>query len=71
MSIIGERLKSLRGNKNKTLDKVAVELGITPSALSNYESGIRIPRDGIKARLAGYYGVSIESIFFENIVHET
>ena len=60
---IGEKLRRLRGEK--TLDTVAQIVGITPSALSNYENGIRIPRDEIKVRLAGYYNMSVKSIFFD------
>jgi len=60
--IIGERLIVLRADKNR--QDVAKELGISLSALQMYENGKRIPRDEIKARIAKYYQVSIESIFF-------
>ena len=33
-------------------------------AISQYESGARVPRDEIKVRIAKYYGVSVESLFF-------
>lgn len=59
---IGEKLKKLR--KNESRKKVAEKLGITESSLSNYENDYRIPRDEIKKKIAFYYGVSIESIFF-------
>lgn len=59
---IGEKLKNLR--KNESRKKVAEKLGITESSLSNYENDYRIPRDEIKKKIACYYGVSIESIFF-------
>jgi transcriptional regulator with XRE-family HTH domain len=58
----GEKLKALRGNR--TLKEVAESIGITPSALCNYESGIRVPRDEVKIRLANYYKKSVSSIFF-------
>ena len=61
-------LKRLRGEKPLVI--VATSVGITPSALSNYESGIRVPRDQIKVKLANYYVVSVESIFFTDIEHE-
>lgn len=65
---VNDRLKAARGDR--TLREVAASIGITPSALSNYESGIRVPRDRIKVKLAGYYGVTIDSLFFENYTHE-
>lgn len=61
--LIAERLLNLRGEK--TIKQVASSIGITESALSNYEHGIRIPRDSIKIRIAQYYGVSVQSIFFD------
>lgn len=59
---IADNLKALRGNTS--LAEVAKAIGVTPAAMSNYEQGIRIPRDEVKKRLADYYGVSVESIFF-------
>lgn len=64
---IGEKLVILRGKK--TQKEVAEALGITPSALGNYEAGIRVPRDEIKKKIACYYKVSIASIFFDDTLH--
>lgn len=60
----GERLRALRLNKGKTLESAAKEIGITPSALGNYENNFRIPRDEVKIKIAKYYNVSIEYLFF-------
>lgn len=59
---IGERLKALRGEIKPS--KVCADLNISRSALTMYETGKRIPRDEVKAKLAQYYKSSIESIFF-------
>ena len=59
---IGEKLKKLRGEK-KTKD-VAKDLGITISALSNYENDYRVPRDETKRKIVNYYKKSVEEIFF-------
>lgn len=67
---IGDILVSLRQKKGKTLAEVAADLDITPSALSNYENGARIPRDAIKIRLADYYNKSVATIFFAKDVHD-
>ena len=61
---IGERLVGLRGDKKQ--EEVAMAIGISRSALAMYESGGRIPRDEIKVRLAGYYKVSVQDLFFTN-----
>lgn len=59
---IGRRLANLRGGQ--TQSEVAKEIGVCVSAINNYENGVRIPRDDIKIRLAKYFGVTVESIFF-------
>ena len=59
---IAEKLKALRGDVSQA--EVARAVGITPAAMANYEQGTRIPRDEVKKRLAKYYGVTVESIFF-------
>lgn len=59
---IGEYLRTLRGEK--TPNEVCSALNISRSALTMYETGKRIPRDEVKAKLAHYYKSSIESIFF-------
>ena len=61
---IGEKLKKLGGRK-KSKD-FAKDIGITISALSNYENDYRIPRDETKRKIAKYYKRSVEEIFFEN-----
>lgn len=59
---IAKRLVELRGETSQK--DVANAVGISISALAMYESGQRIPRDEIKVRLADYFNVSIESIFY-------
>ena len=64
---IGKKLASLRGDK--TQEEVARAVGISVSAIGMYESGKRIPRDGVKIALANYYGMNIQSLFFDEDVH--
>ena len=64
---IGKKLASLRGDK--TQEEVARAVGISVSAIGMYESGKRIPRDGVKIALANYYGMNIQSLFFDENVH--
>lgn len=59
---IGKKLRVLRGSR--TMDEVAIACGITRSAVSNYENGQRIPADDVKQKLARYYGVTVDELFF-------
>lgn len=61
---IGKYLKELRGNKS--LADVALEIGILPSTLSNYENDYRIPNDENKKKLANYYKKTVDAIFFRD-----
>ncbi|OYD08606.1 helix-turn-helix domain-containing protein [Paludifilum halophilum] len=60
---IAQKLLHLRGDKRR--EEVAKAVGISVSALQMYENARRIPRDDIKVKLAGYYGVSVEELFFD------
>lgn len=62
---IGERLRGLRKKRKMTIADVAARLGIAPSTLTAYELGIRTPRDGVKEKIADYYGKSVSAIFFD------
>lgn len=66
MKQAGEKLKELRGCRTQT--GVARAVGITPSALSMYESGERVPRDEVKERLCAYYGVPVPEVFYPGTV---
>ena len=67
---IGQKLKSLRLDKKKTLNEVAEAINISPSALSMYECDQRVPRDNIKIALADYYKKPISKIFFARETHD-
>ena len=60
---IGRRLRELRGIRTRT--GTAKEIGISYSALSKYEDGLKLPSDRTKAMIANYYGVTVQSIFFD------
>lgn len=59
---IGSRLKALRGTRSQ--QEVAQAVGVTPMAISLYESGERIPRDEVKVKLAEYFKTTVNAIFF-------
>lgn len=59
---MGKKLKVLRGSKSK--EEVAYKVGITTAALTNYETGTRMPKDEIKIKLADFYGLTVQELFF-------
>lgn len=64
MEDIAQRLKDARDKKGCSVEEVAKACDITPSAVQNYECGIRVPRDSVKIALAKFYGVSVQKLFF-------
>lgn len=66
MTNFAEKLIALRGNK--TQQEVADAIGVSVSAIGMYEIGERTPKDAIKVRLAKFYGVTVETIFFTDDV---
>ena len=63
MEEIGRRLRQLRGDRTQA--EIAQEIGVTPMAISQYESGNRMPKGPIMMRLARVFGVSVEDLFFK------
>jgi len=63
---MGERvvLIKLRGDMSRST--VAKQLGITPQMLGAIERGVRSPSLMLAKKIAVYYGVSIDDIFFED-----
>ncbi len=59
---VAERLIEARGDIPRQV--VANAVGISVSAISMYECGARIPRDSIKIKLAEFYNMSVEDLFF-------
>ena len=59
---IGSTLRKLRGKKSRA--DVAMNVGISISALEMYEKGERVQRDEIKLHIAQFYGKSVQEIFF-------
>jgi len=64
-----EYLIKLRGAKKRP--EVAKSLGITPQALGNFERGQRTPSLILAKKIADYYGVSLEDIFFNHDRHKS
>ena len=59
---IGMKLRELRGDTRREV--VAAACNVSAQAIALYENAGRIPRDDIKIKLAKFYGVSVQSIFY-------
>lgn len=59
---IAEILRNIRGDRTQA--EMAELVGVTVSAIANYEGGTRIPRDETKLRYAEISGMPIEKIFY-------
>ena len=60
--VIAKRLRELRWERSQI--EVAMAIGVTKGAISMYECGDRVPSDDIKVKLADYYGVTVQEIFY-------
>ena len=63
MAKAGQRLRELRGIRTRT--GVARDLHMAYSTLQSYEDGKRVPAGKVMQKIADYYGVTAESIFFD------
>jgi len=59
-----QKLIKLRGNRSRP--PIAKEIGITPQMLGMIERGERTPSLPLAKKIADYYGVTVEEIFFDN-----
>lgn len=63
-----ETLKELRLEKGLSQKEVADAVGITQSMLAMLERGERSGSDLTKAKLANFYGKTVDSIFFARYI---
>ena len=64
-----EKMVALRGDRSQK--QVAKELGIPHSTYAMIESGHRFPRKELQAKLAKYFDVTVDELFFGKNDHET
>lgn len=61
---IGEKLLALRTKAGLTQQELSDAIDVTVSAIGMYERNERIPRDEIKIRLARFFKVTVDDLFF-------
>lgn len=59
-------MRELRISASLKIEDVANSVQISRSTLNMYELGLRIPEDNIKMKLARFYGLSVDQLFFDN-----
>lgn len=59
---IADRLRNLRGSRPR--EEVALACGVTANAISMYETANRVPNDEIKLKLARFFNVSVQELFY-------
>ena len=65
MKGFGKRIKQLRQAKELNQSQLAEELGISTSAVSQYELEERIPRDETKIKIATFFNKKLVIFFLE------
>lgn len=66
MKSIGEKLATLRNDRNLTQKELGIEVGVSTASIAMYELDERVPRDEIKKRIANFFGKTVQEIFFLN-----
>lgn len=60
MASFAQRLTLLRESKDLKKKDLALVLNVSPACISQYESGTYMPGHDILARIAQYFGVSVD-----------
>ncbi len=64
---IGLKMKQFRSRKKMTQLDLAKILGVSKSAVANYEQGIRAPKQDLLFKMADVFGVSLDEFFPEQL----
>lgn len=64
MKSIGEKLATLRNDRNLTQKELGIEVGVSTASIAMYELDERVPRDEIKKRISNFFGKTVQEIFF-------
>lgn len=65
------KMLALRKALGKTQDEVAKDIGITQSSYAMIEGGYRHPRKDVQKKLADYFGVTVDELFFADNNHNS
>lgn len=60
----GKKIQELRKERGLSAEELSKVLGTSASAINMYECGKRMPRDEIKIKIAEFFGLTVECIFY-------
>ena len=60
----GQKIRLARVTRFMSQKQAAAQFGVSPSAWSQYEADMRMPRDTLKPKIAEFCGESVQSLFF-------
>jgi len=70
-NILGDNIAALRAfgkNGNRiTQGELGEALGLSASIISQYEQGTRVPTEENKARIAAYFGVTVDDLYSDKL----
>ena len=67
MNVPNHRLEKLRKNAKLSQKQLADKIGVSQSMIARIEAGERDPRTDIKIKLASFFNVSVEWLFYEHL----
>lgn len=65
-----KHLIGLRESHGLTQEQLAKEIGVSQSMIARIEAGEREPRKSIKIKMARYFEVTVEWLFYEQIDYQ-
>ena len=60
--MLGDKIKSLRKNKNITQEELSLFLSVSPQAVSKWERNLSAPDISLLPAIAGYFGITIDEL---------
>ena len=60
------KLKHLRESRSVTQAELAEAVGVSPTAISYFENGLKDPKLVVAKRIAKFFGVTVDELLTEN-----
>ena len=60
----GKKLRNLRLKEGLTAKQFAEIIGSTEASICAYERGSRVPVDPVKVKIANYFEMTVQDLFF-------
>ena len=65
---LGEKINSLRKQRNMTQDELAEKMGVSSQAVSKWEKGLSIPDIPILIELSDFFHIALDDLLKEDTV---